>query len=171
MSSIAAEITSTIQATHINRAPSPHHDINPSTAADTKILVEPRSSPQSSLPSSPGHISTEPRRRRQPLPPLPDLRFEQSYLASIPDGATCTTVAFITMRDQVLFPLFQGVLWSLAVAGWKHWNRATNLKGSSLGARVRRWWWDVNNWKIPAEEPILNEPAAAMAQDVKEVGR
>ena len=104
------------------------------------------------------------------MPPLPDLRFEQSYLASLPPGASWATIAYITMRDLVIFPLLQGTLWALALAGWRHWNRAANLRGSNLGARVRRWWWDVNNWKIPPEEPVLDEVSASLAQDVKEVG-
>ena len=170
MSSLPAEITSTIQATHINRTPSPHHDINPSTAADTKIPVEARSPSRSSPPSSPSAIPLRPRRRRPTLPPLPDMRFEQSYLASIPRGASYGTVAFITIRDQVLLPLLQGTLWTLVLVGWRHWNKATRFQGSHLGARIRRWWWDVNNWKIPPEEPALDEPAAAMAQGMKEVG-
>lgn len=170
MASLPAEIASTIQSAHINRAPSPHHDVNPSTAAETNIAVETRSRSHSSPPSSPSAIPLQPRRRRPTLPPLPDLRFEQSYLASIPPGASWAKIIYITVRDQVLFPLLQGTLWALAVEGWRHFNRATTLRGTSLGARARRWWWDVNNWKIPPEEPALDESAAAYAQGVKEVG-
>ena len=25
------------------------------------------------------------------------------------------------------------------------------MKGAGLGARFRRWWWEVNNWKVPEE--------------------
>jgi Autophagy receptor ATG43 len=39
--------------------------------------------------------------RRASLPPLPDLRFEQSYLASIAGATTYWKVAYITIRDQV----------------------------------------------------------------------
>ena len=166
MASLPGEIASTIQSAHVNRAPSPRHDINPSTAADTKIPVEVHSPSRSSPPSSPSAIPLRPRRRRPTLPPLPDLRFEQSYLASLPPDAKWPTITFITVRDQVLLPLFQGTLWTLAIVGWKHWNKATKFSGSTLGARVRRWWWDVNNWKIPPEESILDEPAATMAQGV-----
>lgn len=31
-------------------------------------------------------------------------------------------------------------------------NRGTKFTGQTLGARVRNWWWKVNNWKIPAAE-------------------
>ena len=159
MESIPTELASTIQAAHINRTPSPHHDINPSTATDTKIPAEIRSSSRSpraqSPPSSPSQIPPlVPRRRRTTLPPLPDLRFEQSYLASIPSGASWATIAYITARDQFLLPLLQGVGWNVTVLGWRHFNRATTLQGSSLGARLRRWWWDVNNWKISPQEPV-----------------
>jgi hypothetical protein len=147
MSSGPIEIASTIQTAHINRAPSPHHDINPSTSSSTKIPVHIRS--PSSPPSSPSAIPLRPRRRKPTMPPLPDLRFEQSYLASLPPGASWSRIAYITIRDQLFAPLLQGIIWSLALSGWRHWNRATNLKGQTLGARFRRWWWEVNNWKLP----------------------
>lgn len=147
MSNIPIEIASTIQATHINRAPSPHHDINPSTAVSMKIPVEVASS--SSSPSSPSIIHLRPKPRRPVMPPLPDMRFEQSYLASIPPNASWSMIAFITVKDQVFLPLVQGVLWTLILSGWRHWNRETNLKGQNLGARLRRWWWKTNNWKMP----------------------
>lgn len=35
------------------------------------------------------------------MPPLPDLRFEQSYLASIKDAKDWKVVSYITIRDQV----------------------------------------------------------------------
>lgn len=38
---------------------------------------------------------------RNGLPPIPDLRFEQTYLKSIKDAATWQKVAWITIRDQV----------------------------------------------------------------------
>ena len=171
MSSLPAEITSAIQSAHINRAPSPHHDINPSTAAETKVPMEVRPSSSSEPPSSPSAIPLRPRPRRPTMPPLPDLRFEQSYLASIPPGASWLTILLITTRDQVLLPLGQGVLWTLSLAGWRHFNKATNFQGSNLGAKVRRWWWNVNNWKIPPRERVLDESATAMAQGIKEVGQ
>jgi hypothetical protein len=54
----------------------------------------------------------------------------------------------LTLGPQVLLPLVQGTLWTLALHGWKYWNRTTQLSGSTVGARVRRWWWGVNNWPI-----------------------
>lgn len=42
---------------------------------------------------------------------------------------------------QVFMPLVQGVAWSLIVAGWRHWNKAAQFSGQSVGARIRRWWW------------------------------
>lgn len=60
-------------------------------------------------------------------------------------------VAFITVRDQVILPLTQGILWNLAMFGWRHWNRGTKFKGQTVGARVRKWWWGVNNWKLPED--------------------
>jgi hypothetical protein len=46
-------------------------------------------------------------------------------------------------------PLLQGTVWSLALFGWKHWNRTAQLSGSSTGAKVRKWWYRTNNWSIP----------------------
>lgn len=86
------------------------------------------------------------------FPPMPDLRFEQSYLRSV--GAALEEgrwgrVAWITARDQVIMPLAQGLLYNLALCGWQHWNRAARFGGASLGARLRRWWYGVNNWPLP----------------------
>lgn len=55
------------------------------------------------------------------------------------------------MDLQVLMPLAQGLVWTLAVAGWRHWNRDTQLAGQTMGAKIRRWWWGVNNWSVPAK--------------------
>ncbi|KAL3426947.1 hypothetical protein PVAG01_00456 [Phlyctema vagabunda] len=87
--------------------------------------------------------------RRASFPPLPDLRFEQSYLRSISEADTNWKVAFITLRDQLFLPLAQGMIWSLALHGWRYWNRSAALSGSSVGAKVRRWWYRTNDWKIP----------------------
>ncbi|OAL69895.1 hypothetical protein A7D00_5934 [Trichophyton violaceum] len=38
---------------------------------------------------------------RPQLPPIPDLRFQQSYLASISKASSWQHVAWITLRDQV----------------------------------------------------------------------
>lgn len=107
MADAAIQIAETIQTAHIKRHPSPTHDINPSTAASTKEPVV--LSPQSS--SAAASVATDevplsalrPQRRHAQLPPLPDLRFEQSYLASIKDAKTPGMVAWITIRDQVRY--------------------------------------------------------------------
>jgi len=104
MTDPALEISEAIQAGHIRSTPSPTHDINPSTAASEKQpVVEAPASEAGSLPSDfvDSHRVIRPVRRRQTLPPLPDLRFEQSYLASIKDADTWGRVAWITVRDQV----------------------------------------------------------------------
>ena len=170
MSSIPIEIASTIQAASINRAPSPRHDINPSTAASKKTPVQiPRdtsSSRSNSPPSSPSGVPLTPLPRRQTIPPLPDLRFEQSYLASIGEGASWTRIAYITTRDQVLVPLLQGTLWTLLLVGWKSYNKGVQMVGSSYGARIRRWWWGVNDWKIP---PAGRNTGTVNARNIEEV--
>jgi hypothetical protein len=40
------------------------------------------------------------------------------------------------------------MIWTLATIGWRYWNRNAQLSGSSVGARIRRWWWRTNNWPI-----------------------
>lgn len=67
-------------------------------------------SPLERVPSDTSSLSTgivdpnrmiKPHQRRGNLPPLPDLRFEQSYLASISAADTWGRIAWITIRDQV----------------------------------------------------------------------
>lgn len=45
-------------------------------------------------------------------------------------------------------PLMQGMLWSLALHGWRYWNRSAKLRGNGVGARIRRWWYEVNDWPL-----------------------
>ncbi|KAK4190384.1 hypothetical protein QBC35DRAFT_490200 [Podospora australis] len=176
--SIPLQIAETLQTAHINQAPSRAHDANPSTAASKKepVHLEPVSSyieeEEDDLPSSALGVDDEdevnsdlftssyqikPRPRKskkhqQQLPPMPDLRFEQSYLASIRNADTWWKVGLITARDQLFMPLVQGVVYNLFICGWQHWNKNAQLHGSSIGARVRRWWYGVNNWKIPEQK-------------------
>ena len=67
--------------------------------------------------------------------------------------------------SQILLPLGQGMLWTLALSGWRYWNRSSQLQGATLGARLRRWWWNVNNWDVPG--PSHEEKRTA--QDIKDV--
>lgn len=164
------QIAETIQTASIKRHPSPTHDVNPSTAASAKIpvrveedlLSEADDGEEEEIPES----VLRPLPRRSNLPPLPDLRFEQSYLASIQHADTWQRVAFITFKDQVIMPLVQGMVWTLLVAGWKNFNRASKFSGQSVGARIRRWWWETNNWKLPPKPSRLSDPK--LAEEVKE---
>jgi Autophagy receptor ATG43 len=167
----ATEIASAIQSASIKRDPSPHHDINPSTAASKKVpgeIVSPDpsdiSDDDSTVPSDIIHS----RPRSKSFPPLPDFRFEQSYLASIKNAKTNTQVILITVRDQVILPLAQGVLWNMAMFGWRFWNRGSKFSGQTLGARVRKWWWGVNNWKLP-EQATRGTGRAGFARGAEEV--
>ncbi|KAI5844741.1 hypothetical protein BZA05DRAFT_409241 [Tricharina praecox] len=160
MSTIAPLAAQTLaQDTHIIYDPG-HGDIAPSTSADSKIPLR-RShhnnddidddDDRHSISSSILNYHDE-RPARRPLPPLPDLRFEQSYMASIaPAQGVWWKVALITMKDQVLMPLLQGLGFNLALFGWRWWNRGVKFSGAGVGAKVRRWWWEVNNWKLPTE--------------------
>jgi len=102
----AIQAAETLQTAHIQHSPSIEHDLNPSTAASAKEPVRLDSSP--SMDSVPDVEEDEvpisllrPAPRAQ-MPPLPDLRFEQSYLASIKDASDWKGVMFITLRDQVM---------------------------------------------------------------------
>ncbi|TKA78157.1 hypothetical protein B0A49_01944 [Cryomyces minteri] len=178
MNDLPLQIGETIQTASINRAPSPHHDLNPSTAASRKQPV--RFSSASSSDDIDGLSDDDddddgeiplsalrPQPRKAQLPPLPDLRFEQSYLASIKDAEGWARITYITVRDQVFMPLVQGVVWTLMLSGWRHWNSSTAFNGRSVGARVRRWWWGVNNWELPDEAGagLKSEKLAAEVQD------
>ncbi|KAI4131609.1 MAG: hypothetical protein LQ338_001123 [Usnochroma carphineum] len=150
MSAPVVDVASAIQSASIKRHPSPSHDLNPSTAASTKKPVSPATSIPSDADSIP-ESALKPTPRRANLPPLPDMRFEQSYLASLQGAESWWRIAWITGRDQVILPLVQGMLWTLLLSGWRYWNRGARFQGASLGCKVRRWWWGVNNWKIPEE--------------------
>ncbi|KKK13412.1 hypothetical protein ARAM_002817 [Aspergillus rambellii] len=139
--------------------------INPPTASSEKKELTP--SDADSIPSDivDPHRMVRPPARRHTLPPLPDLRFEQSYLASLRGADTWGRVAWITIRDQVLLPLIQGTLWTLALSGWRYWNRTASLGGQTLGSRIRRWWYEVNNWKLPPLAAKRNSSVAVQVQD------
>jgi len=106
------EIASTIQSASIKRDPSPNHDINPTTTASSKepVTVHPDYvfddkdgiDGEEEIEDIPYDV-IRPLPRRASFPPIPDLRFEQSYLASIAHADSYWKVAFITIRDQVCF--------------------------------------------------------------------
>ncbi|KAL1957686.1 hypothetical protein VTO42DRAFT_5663 [Malbranchea cinnamomea] len=79
-------------------------------------------------------------------PPIPDLRFEQSYLASLRCADTWGRIAWITTRDQVLLPLIQGTLWTLALSGLRSWNRGAHVGGRKVGVSLRQLWRKISNW-------------------------
>lgn len=106
-SSLPSEAASTVQAGHINMYPDPELDMAPGTAADKKEVLTLkdtkyafdalRGDQEEDIPYS----VLRPSSRKQNLPPLPDLRFEQSYLQSISAADTWWKVLMITTRDQV----------------------------------------------------------------------
>ena len=120
-SSVPLQIAETIQTASINRTPSPSHDLNPSTAASKKepVTFTPRAPASDSSLDKFAYDDEDgieqddeedipygvlkPTPRRQSFGPLPDLRFEQSYLASIAGADTKWKVIAITVRDQVCY--------------------------------------------------------------------
>ncbi|POR34831.1 Uncharacterized protein TPAR_04976 [Tolypocladium paradoxum] len=160
MSSVPAELASTVQAGHIRTDPDPRLDMAPSTAADKKHAVTLSSSRLSDVDDALDgddedddqdipYSVLRPAPRNHNLPPLPDLRFEQSYLHSISNADTWWKVLLITTRDQIIMPLAQGLIYNLLLCGWQQWNRNARLHGNTIGARVRRWWYGVNKWTTP----------------------
>ncbi|KKP05231.1 hypothetical protein THAR02_02683 [Trichoderma harzianum] len=105
-SSLPTELGSTIQAGHIRRHPDPRQDIAPSTAADKRQLVDFHSARRGDIDNDDDDIPysvLRPPKKHYNLPPLPDLRFEQSYLHSIASADTWWKVLLITARDQVAY--------------------------------------------------------------------
>jgi hypothetical protein len=103
-SDIPTEIGSILQGASINRQPSPHHDLNPSTAASQKqpVRLDEHPDPGSEADEDEIPVSVlNPVPRKKTMPPLPDLRFEQSYLKSIEQAEGWQGVLWITLRDQV----------------------------------------------------------------------
>ena len=127
-SSVPLQLAETIQTAHINPSPSPQHDLNPSTAASKRepVQLEPVFPDDGEIDDVDAHLELDdeeeedeedltedeelyrarikprPRRAHLPaLPPLPDLRFEQSYLWSIRNADAWWKVVWITVRDQV----------------------------------------------------------------------
>lgn len=179
MSSVPNQLAETIQVAHIKRHPDARHDLAPATAADAKESVflydsANRESADDGEEDGGDYIPIsllQPTPRKQTLPPLPDLRFEQSYLRSIAAANTWWKVLLITARDQVsligeqdkmstdtkasqvLLPLTQGLVWNLLLCGFQFWNQSARVHGNTVGARVRRWWYGVNKWALPKELP------------------
>ncbi|KAI9760188.1 MAG: hypothetical protein M4579_001803 [Chaenotheca gracillima] len=106
MADSGIQIAETIQTASIKRSPSPRHDLNPSTAASKKepVSIDPNGDGDDVDDDEIPYSVIRPERRKATLPPLPDLRFEQSYLASIAHAETHWRVAFITLRDQYKEP-------------------------------------------------------------------
>ena len=111
MSQAAAELVATVQAAHINRDPDLALDAAPATSADEKETVSVHGlkhddkytlhddeDDDDDIPFS--VLRPAPRNKKQ-VSPLPDLRFEQSYLHSIAGADTWWKVMLITTRDQV----------------------------------------------------------------------
>ncbi|KAK0645932.1 hypothetical protein B0T16DRAFT_412237 [Cercophora newfieldiana] len=163
-SSVPIQIAETIQTAHLKRNPSAAHDISPSTAASRKEPVTLEKSahfyPDDGIDEDEDEEDVpysvlRPKARQHHLPPMPDLRYEQSYLHSIRSADTWWWVVLITARDQVMMPFIQGVAYNLAISGWQYWNKGAQLHGSTIGAKVRRWWYGVNNWKVPPQASKL----------------
>jgi hypothetical protein len=152
-----------VQDSHIIRNPSPTRDIAPSTSADQRPITVIRDALPSiqfssssnlhmlsqlradadedtvsevSLEDSTHDISPKPRRPQ--LPPIPDLRFEQSYLKQLEAAkGSVMWIIIITIREQVLFPGVQGFLWALAMSGIRSLRTRQAESGQEWGGWIR----------------------------------
>ena len=61
-------------------------------------------------------------------------------------------------------PFVQGLAWTLIVAGWRTVNQSSKFSGQTVGARVRRWWWGVNNWTLPDKSTLRDRKLAEDAR-------
>lgn len=108
MDSLPTQLAEAIQDSSIVRHPDPIHDNAPTSAAERRQPVSLHnikrhyddviSDDEEDIPYS----VLRPLQRTNNLPPLPDLRFEQSYLRSIANADTWWKILLITARDQVL---------------------------------------------------------------------
>jgi hypothetical protein len=109
----AIQAAETIQTAHIKSNPD-QRDLAPSTAADGKehvifdnsldVTSEIDDVDEDEIPLSVLRPLPRDQPWSKPSPqtmPLPDLRFEQSYLKSIESAKTWQMVALITIKDQV----------------------------------------------------------------------
>lgn len=135
------QLAETLQTASIKRHPSPSHDINPSTAASRKepvrfeseadlddVLSDAENADEDEIPVS----VLRPVPRKPQMPPLPDLRFEQSYLASIKNADTWQKVAFITLRDQVRNE-YTGGYWNSSTDGFAAFHATRSRHGLDVG--------------------------------------
>lgn len=95
MSSFATQAAETFQTAHLRQNPDPRHDINPSKRSPASLGVDSDSEDDDDT----TYALQKP--QSKPFPPIPDLRFEQSYLHSISKAETWWEVLFITVKDQV----------------------------------------------------------------------
>ena len=157
-----------LQDSHIIHHPSPSRDIAPSTSADRAPVSIVRDAlppiqfsssradlhrlsqhhheqeedddetvSEVSLEDSP-HPTSERKPRRPNLPPIPDLRFEQSYLKQLEAAkGSVLWMIIITIREQVLFPGIQGFLWALGMAGIRTLRTRQAENGREWGGWIR----------------------------------
>lgn len=112
----------------LHRLTQQHHEEDTDVDdTDTEITLE----------TSPHPLSPR-KSQRSKLPPLPDLRFEQSYLKQL-EGANGSIMwmIIITIREQILFPGLQGFLWALGMAGLRSLRAAQAENGRVWGGWLR----------------------------------
>lgn len=102
---MAMQAAETLQTAHINHHPT-REDMAPSTAADKKrtVMIDPAADVEDMSDVGDDEVPLSllrPVPQRPQMPPLPDLRFEQSYLKSIENASGWHNIAFITVKDQV----------------------------------------------------------------------
>lgn len=95
------------------------HSLNSTTSEYSATLIHPNQN----------HL-----RQKRPLPPIPDLRFEESYLTGIAAAnGVWWKILLITVKDQMILPLLQGLGYNLLLIGWWRWNSRVMWGGKGVG--------------------------------------
>ena len=136
MAELLEEAAKSIQDVHINQSPE-LEDITPAVDASAhELLNNEVTEPSRSTPSA--HHR---RRHHGPaLPPIPDLRFEPSYLAGLTRAqGSWNKAAWLTIRDQVIYPGLQGFGVALATIAFRSLILRQKESGTAWGLYIRDW--------------------------------
>ncbi|ORY86107.1 hypothetical protein BCR37DRAFT_390903 [Protomyces lactucae-debilis] len=70
--------------------------------------------------------------------PIPDLRFEQTYLTALNRTDWSHWSVFrVTLVDFLLWPMLQGAVWALALNGFRYLRTSSNSQGKAFGLVIK----------------------------------
>lgn len=89
----------------------------------------------------PGEVQQDGRRKAPVLfngTPIPDLRFEQTYLTALNKTDWSHWSVFrVTLVDFLLWPMLQGAVWALALNGFRYLRTSSNSQGKAFGLVIK----------------------------------